>query len=41
MRGTLNVILSASEESVTVVRNAVRRHPERQRRIYYRNEGKR
>ena len=41
MRETLIVILSECEESAAVVRKAVRRHPERQRRIYYRNEEKR
>ena len=41
MREMLIVIRSEREESVTVVRKAVRRHPERQRRIYYRNEEKR
>ena len=38
MRETLIVIVSGREESVTVVRNAVRRHSERQRRICYRGE---
>ena len=41
MRETLNVIRSECEGSITVVRGDVRRHPERQRRIYYRNEEKR
>ena len=34
MRETLSVIRSEHEGSVAVVRKAVRRHPERQRRIY-------
>ena len=38
VRGTLIVIRSEREGSAAVVRKAVRRHPERQRRIYYRSE---
>ena len=39
MRETLSVIRSEREGSAAVVRKTVKRHSERQRRIYYRGEG--
>ena len=38
VREMLNVIRSEREGSITVMRKTVRRHPERERRIYYRSE---
>ena len=38
VREMLNVIRSEREGSITVMRKTVRRHPERERRIYTRGE---